>query len=220
MSAQEAVELTAVKSVSVTLDAAELQSYLDALPRLLMEHHTLSVSGELATEVRVKDFYGPGYIQIYGGSGFTMRNVLRISNCSTIMDIHSVEFQEREGHTGSEGMLAVDHSFYVSVDNCGFTGRGASSNAAAVTASHGSRVRMSRAQISALLYSVEAFNNSYLSIDKSSAESPSTFENNLKGAFVSSGGIILLSPGIPDTLGGAANVKLGGIIAKSDGTLL
>lgn len=186
----------------------------------MTESQALSITGELDTEVLVKNFFGPGFIQIYGGNGFSMRNVLRISNCSNIVDIHSLEFQEREGHTGSEGMLAAEHSFYVSVSNCGFTGRGADSNAAAVTASYGSRVRMSRVRIYDLLYSVEAFMNSCLSIDNSSAEETSVFGNNLKGAFVSRGGIILLGSGIPDTLGAVSNVNRGGLIVKSGGTLL
>ena len=47
-----------------------------------------------------------------------------------------------------------------------------------------------------------------------------TGSGNKVGGRVYRGGVLLLSEGTPDLLGGASNSKTGGIIVKSDGTLL
>ena len=215
LSAQEAVELTAVESVSVTLDAAELQAYLDALPRFLTEELVLSVSGELDTEAHVKDFCGPGSIHIYG-NGFEMQNVMSISNCSVAVSINCMDFAAKGGVTDNKYLLDVENCRFVKATLCGFAGQGKGETCGGSRSAFGSNIIFAGCQFSGLASAVLA---AYGSIAAVSGAEPS-YENNARGAYVWHGGIIMLGPGIPDTLGGVSNANQGGLIVKSDGTLL
>ena len=48
----------------VTVPASELQTYLDALPRLLTEDHVITLRGTNSNIVSVKDFYGCGSLTL------------------------------------------------------------------------------------------------------------------------------------------------------------
>lgn len=220
LSAQQTVELSAIPSRRVELAASELQSYIDAMPRLLTEKLILGVTGDLGTAVEVKGFYGPGDLTIVGSGKFTLQNALCIEGCSIFVYIRSIEFQERAGMVGN-GLLTVSRSGYVYAYDCDFTGLGAGSNICGVKAEEGSPVLLGSVKISNCMYAVLAGNTGVLSIDSAGADTPPCeFSGNAEGAYVWNGGIVLLGSGIPDTLGGAANRKFGGIIAKADGTLL
>jgi len=221
LSAQQTVELTEVPSRHVPLAASELQAYINALPRLLTEHLYLEPTGKLDTAVEVNNFYGPGGLTIVGNRGFSMRNALRIQNCSLSVIVHTIEFQER-ADIGSVNAIMVyaERSGQVRIYNCGFTGLGAESVARAVTAQMNSAIQMTRVRISGFYNAVMSDCGSILSIGNSEGENISEFSGNAVGAYVWGGGIVLLGAGIPDLLGGNAHQKFGGIIAKSDGTLL
>ena len=68
----------------VTVPASELQTYLDALPRLLTEHHVITLRGTNSNIVSVKDFYGCGSLTLradkVGDCVFT-KDVI-VGNCS------------------------------------------------------------------------------------------------------------------------------------------
>lgn len=204
----------------VTLAASELQDYLDNLPKLLTEYFDISVTGELNSAVNVENFYGAGSIQIYGGAGFQMKNILSFFNCSVPISIHSIEFQENEKHTGANGLLKISSCNFASIFNCGFSGRGNESLGAALELRDGSVAYARKMRVSGMLYALEAFSSSAIGFYPSSGQNISIFENNINGAYVLSGGMVFLSSGMPDTLGGTANVKVGGIIVKGNGTLL
>ena len=53
----------------VTVPASELQTYLDALPRLLTEHHVITLRGTNSNIVSVKDFYGCGSLTLRADKG-------------------------------------------------------------------------------------------------------------------------------------------------------
>lgn len=213
-------EATAVPIKRVELAAEELQAYLDDLPKLLTGNFDISVSGQLNSAVNAENFYGAGSIQIYGRSDFQMKNMLSFSSCSVPIYIQAVEFHENENHTGANGLLKISSCNFVSIVNCGFSGKGSKSLAAALELRNGSMVSARRIRVSQLLYALEAFECSILGFSSSSGQNISIFENNINGAFVQRGGMVFLAGGIPDTLGGAANTKSGGIIARADGTLL
>ncbi len=218
------VELAEVPSRYVPLAASELQSYINALPRLLTEYLYLEPAGELDTAVEVKDFYGPGRLTIVGNRGFTMRNALRVLDCALPVRVHTIEFQEWAGVIGVSGVSAVmvfaERSGRVEIYNCGFTGLGAKSVTRAAAAQINSSVQMTRVRISGCANAVMSDCGSILSIGASEGENISEFSGNAVGAYVWGGGMVLLGAGIPDLLGGNAHQKLGGIIAKADGTPL
>lgn len=215
------MELAEVPGRNVPLAASELQSYIDALPRLLTANLTLLVSGELNTAVEVNGFYGPGSLTIVSGSGgFTLGGQLHIQNCSAFIYITRMDFQEPAGIVGDNGVISAERCGCVRVFKCGFTGLGEKSGAAAVEALNGTHLNLSSVQVAGFHTAVLAGQGSILSIDASEGENLSEFRNNARGAYAWRGGIVLLSPNIPDTLGGSANLKFGGLIASADGTLL
>ena len=55
---------TGASSCAVTIPAAELQAYLDTLPRLLTEHYVITLSGTASEEVSVNGFYGCGSLML------------------------------------------------------------------------------------------------------------------------------------------------------------
>jgi len=213
------VELTEVPSRHVPLAASELQSYINAMPRLLTEHLYLEPAGKLDTAVEVSNFYGPGGLTIVGNRGFSMRNALHIQNCSLPVMVHTIEFQER-ADMSSPIMVYAERSGQVRIYNCGFTGLGAESVARAAAAQMISAIQMTRVRISGFYNAVMSDCGSILSFGTSEGENISAFSGNAVGAYAWGGGMVLLGAGIPDLLGGNAHQKLGGIIAKADGTLL
>lgn len=217
---RDKIELTETKSRYVELRASELQAYIDALPRFLTEKLSLLVSGELETAVELKHFCGPGLLVVNGKSrgNFTLRNRLFVQNCTVPIHLYNIEFQEREGLTSP--LLYVEDSGCVYCYACDFRGLGAQSRYAAVFVDNGSRVRLGSARISGCFVAAEACRASILSVENGVEDADCEFRDNGTGAYVWENGIILLDPKVPDTLGGSANGKRGGLIAKGNGTLL
>lgn len=217
LSAQKAVELASPVKRTVRLEASGLQNYLDRLPRLLTEYLTLEVSGELSSAVEIRDFYGPGNLTVVSSSGgFTSRGI-RVTHCSVFVYLKNIAFQEREDMTPNDALLDVQHcGHFVQVVYCGFTGLGGAERCIGVQAAYGSRVEMGNCLASGLGVVVQAARGSIITADGDS----SSYEDNAVGAYVWHGGIVLLTSPVPDTLGAPANKKYGGLIAKTDGTLL
>ena len=68
----------------VSISAAELQDYINALPRLLTEHHVITLSGVCTEAIRVENFYGCGSLSLHAvslGDCVLTQNVY-VSNCS------------------------------------------------------------------------------------------------------------------------------------------
>ena len=59
---------TGVPSRAVTIPASELQAYLNSLPRLLTEHHDITLSGTNSDIVYVKDFHGYGSLSFHANN--------------------------------------------------------------------------------------------------------------------------------------------------------
>lgn len=60
------VNATDISTRAVTVAAAELQAYIDALPRLLTEQITVKVTGTLSDSLYIQGFYGSGALTIQG----------------------------------------------------------------------------------------------------------------------------------------------------------
>lgn len=215
MSAQQTVEATTVPSRTVEVEAADLPDYIAGLPRLLTEELVLNVTGELDTEVQIKDFSGPGSIHIYG-SGFEMQNIISISNCSAYVSINYVDLAGKAGVTDNKYLLNVENCRFVRAALCGFAGQGKGETCGGVRSAFGGGIILVGCRFSGLASAVLASSGSIAAV---SGDEPSC-ENNARGAYVWHGGIIMLGPGIPDTLGGVSNANQGGLIVKSGGTLL
>lgn len=131
--------------------------------------------------------------------------------------LKNIAFQEREELTSNDALLDVQHcGNFVQVVYCGFTGLGGAERCIGVQAAYGSRVEMGNCLASGLGVVVQAARGSIITVDGDS----SSYEDNAVGAYVWHGGMVLLTSPVPDTLGAPANKKYGGLIAKTDGTLL
>ena len=214
---RDKVELAEVPSRRVTLAASELQACIDALPRLVAEHLELSVTGELNTKVELRNFYGPGSISIVGSKGFTLRNSLIVSHCRLRVTLHSIDFQEREGMTVNDGLVFAEYCTAVTyVSRCSFTGLGGASKVSGAHAEFGSRIMLSSDKGKGLCNAVSSFTGSSVAVYGEESD----YQDNATGAWSRLGGIVALGNDVLETLGGSANRKNGGLIVKSDGTLL
>lgn len=209
----QSASVSAVPSRSVTLSAGELQAYIDALPRLVAENLTLNVSGELASDVNLAGFYGPGSIILNGRSALTLYGTLNISRCALFLQVQSVAFDgSKKSGTYSQTLTSYSHNVVFS--GCKFNGNG-TGNVVAVNTTGMARLRAYSSEFRNLGIAVSAQDGSIIEVGGSGG----AYEGNAKGASAYSG-IILLSPRVPETLGGAANSNSAGLIVGAGGKLL
>lgn len=208
------VETVRVPSRTVELAASELPAFFNALPRLLTEDLTVRASGTLAAVLDVRDFYGPGSIMIEGpaAGGLAITGSLTVSDCSVGVRLYRVDVA-----AGPEAANAVmlSNSGYVFLHTCRVTGNNACKG---VLATSGTKTYLLDCGIKncQTAASVDSASIMALSNDASSAGG---FSGNTVGARAYRGGVILLAESTPELLGGAANAKGGGLIAKN-GSLL
>ena len=199
---------------AVTVSAENLRAYILSLPRILTEKLTINVTGTATELIWIEGFYGPGSIEIAGVMGSTNLNggVLVLS-CAVMVKIHHCNIGPSSGGT-SHCVQVQNSSGCVFLDECYLNGNGSSRGLAS---SYSATVSFEHGGIKNQQTAVLAGQSSVVSVAIQEADGAS---NNTYGAYVWWGGIILLAYNTPDLLGGASNVKNGGIIAKADGTLL
>lgn len=210
---QKRVNAAAVQSRYVQMEASALQDYLDSLPRLVTEELNICVSGSVDSPVTLSGFYGCGSIMVYGTeeAPFTVQAGMTVSDCSARVTLFRVSFAA----TGlCQNDLTIQNSGPVIVSHCGFTGDG--TNRAAYIGD-GSQAAFLYSSFSNAQYVFLMGGNSIVSCY---GNAEGGFENNTYGALLSGGGILILGGTVPNTLGGAANIKNGGIIVSAPGTLL
>ena len=207
---------TGVSSRTVTLAAAELQGYLNALPRMLTEAITLNVTGTLDSTLSLSGFYGSGSLIIDGGQAFTLSNsntALYVANCRIGVSFYNMTILST---TAGGGLGAADTCYLANnsrIDFIGCTIQGAGYNTG---------VRLRGVCVANLLNCTLTGN--YLALDSADGSDAAVVNavcsENTVGGRVYNGGILLLAGTTPDTLGGSANNKSGGLIVKANGTLL
>lgn len=202
-----------VSSRTVEVTAANLQAYLDALPRLLTEDLTIQISGALNNSLELENFYGCGSLWLRG-SDWTMQSLFRINDCAVKVTIENLNLTATSDMDSNTDLMLVNHSNFVWIYGCTFTGNG---TCLAVRANNASHVSLAACKIKSFGTAVMASGGSVLSVFASSSGS---YSNNSIGAYAYHCGIILLGEGTPNTLGGSSNSKNGGIIADQSGSLL
>ena len=204
LSAQETVEATGVTSREITL-AADLQAYIDALPRLRTEALTIQVNaGHVPRTLKLKSFYGPGFLWIIGRGaegGSVLDDGLVISDCSNRIRIIGFDVRGRSVGTAAQ----VSTSPLAGLENLTADGNsfpnGVSSDGSAVTAVNVTISHFTRAVYGASIFRLLNCGGS----------------DNASGIAVEGGGIVLLSGSTPNLMGGAVNKKWGGIIIDKTG---
>lgn len=208
------VQAVRVPSRSVTVAAAELAAYIAALPRLLTESISITLTnGVCGSRVFLNNFYGSGSITINApdGTACSFPKGIEVRDCKSFIILEGLSVSS-DTASGSQAAIGVSNAIYLDVNKCSIDANGSE-------------------------YAVSAYNGTHLSVRKSEIKNASsaallcgytsvanivscTAENNTAGAYVYHGGIVLLADSTPDTLGGSANKKSGGLILKANGTLL
>ena len=206
---KDKVEATGVTIRDVTLEAADLQAYIDALPRLRTESLIIRVNaGHVPKTLRLENFYGPGFLWIIGqgaDSGSVLDDGIVISSCSNRIRI--IGFDVRGRSVGSAAQ--VSSSPLAGLENLTADGNnfpsgafnGISSDGSAVIAINFTISHFTRAVYGASIFRLSSCGGS----------------DNASGIAVEGGGIVLLSGSTPNLMGGAVNKKWGGIIIDKTG---
>ena len=207
-----------VPSRTVEIELSALQSYLDSLPKLLTDNLTIKVSGTWSGTITIHGFYGSGLLKIMGSEGCTLTGAVHTESCTAVIFLRNIGFQAPQAISGGEfllnSLLYADHSYSLWVEGCSFVGNGAYPG---VVSYISSKVCLADSPISNCAAAVYSCPNAELSVFNNATV---TYSGNTIGAAVYRGGIVLLGENTPDTLGAAANLHSGGIIAKPDGTLI
>lgn len=217
---QKKVMVRSLPYRSVSLSAGELMEYLNSLPRLLTEDLTITVSGTCANKISFSRFYGPGTLTIQSDTlGNAVFNEMAISDCRCHLYIKNLEFHIQETiTTNPEGALVLNGCPDVKLESCSFSDPYHTSSrwqAVGIYTKRNTLCLVDGCTIKNVDVAVVAYHNSIMSINGG------TFSGNANGADVNSCAIIMLNRDVPSTtLGGGSNVKKGGLIVKSDGTLL
>lgn len=190
----------------VSISAAELQDYINSLPRLLTEHHVITLRGTNSNIVSVKDFYGCGSLTLradkVGDCVFT-KDVI-VGNCSIPVIMEGLKW-ELDGTASPETycISCRDSTIYANI--CSFngyakTGRGVVSwgNSSAVLAG---------CALHNLEIAIEASWGGRIGVY---GEDPKTeCSGNAIGIYLRQGGLVLLGDLVPDLLGGTYNERNG-----------
>lgn len=204
---------TSAPSRTVTLTAAELQGYLNALPKMLTENITLNVTGTLDGAISLSGFYGSGSLIIDGGHAFTLSNsnlALYITNCRIQVSFYNMTILSTATSEIVETCY-LESSLRIDFVRCTIQGGG-----------HNTGVRLRGICVTYLQDCTLTGN--YIALDTQDGSTATVINavcsENTTGGRVYNGGILLLAGTTPELLGGTSNSKQGGIIAKADGTLI
>lgn len=200
----------------VYLEAAELQDYLFALPRLMTEHLVIQVSGTLEGELLIENYYGSGSLTLQAATlgdfvvnGFG--NSVRVMNCAVRVNLYRIKFQVRSEVTSYANAVYYNNSVGGVMNTCQFTGNG-TTGSAIVVGGPGVAVALLECPVSGFQNAVRAEYGAMVSVFASSAEA---YTGNTIGALLSRGAVVLLSGAAPSTLGGASNSNNGGVLVRA-----
>lgn len=194
----------------LTLDAAELQAYLNALPRMLTKHLSITVSGTLTEPLVFQNFYGSGSIDLEGGStaSTTLQNGLRVEMCGISIILRRCRISPDT--TGSNAVCVKCRYGNLYLDACAIVGN---SNSRGMDVSFGGRVVADDCSMSGHKTCVLASRGGFVNLNNSAS---GQFSGNTVGAQTWYGGIIVMTSSTPTLLGGSSNDKSGGLIVSGN----
>lgn len=204
---------TSAPSRTVTLTAAELQGYLNALPKMLTENITLNVTGTLDGLV-LAGFYGSGSLTIDGENALTISGgdaAVYLSGCAAPITLQNLTVASTQTSGSVAASCYVAGCQRVTFSSCAFTGQGYDF---AIRCRSVGRCAADSCTFTGNYSALSSEEGSFAHVVDAAAS------GNTIGGRVYNGGILLLAGTTPELLGGTSNGKRGGIIAKADGTLI
>lgn len=201
---------TGAPSRAVTVAAADLAAYVAALPRILGENLTITVTGgTLSTTLNINFFTGPGRLTIQAVSGETVMlagGVQIVDNGILVILIGMTV----SGLTSNKDNVYIYCAKHVILSGCICVGDSTSSTGLEVT--QGSCALAIDCEFTNHKGAVQSAHTSQVSLRNC------TGRNNTVGVSVAGGCTYLY--GTPELLGGSSNYHESGLIVKTDGTLL
>lgn len=207
------VNAASIPSRTVTVAAEDLQDYLDNLPKLLTESLTINVGSGTISKLTISGFYGSGSLTINGNNALVLENsgtALACANCQIQVNINNMTIHSTRATGGIEYLSRINGCRAIYFNGCTLTGT-PSFSAAIITAT--SNLVITNCDFRGQYYTIVLQGNASATIKNCTAS------NNTGGIWVN-GGIAILVGTTPDLMGGSMNRKDGGIIVKSNGTLL
>ena len=208
---REKIFAVSAPAKGITLAASELSAYINALPRLLTESITITVTaGTAAQTLDLSNFYGSGRLRLIADGNVTLAGGV----CSYFNRIENVleGFSITSGPSYEKSTVYAYDTAVLYLVNCTLTASDGIDNA--IQADMHSNVAANGCSITGYYRAVLAAALSLVDLIDCTAS------GNTLGVHLYRGGIVLLCGSTPNTLGGNANSKNGGIIVKADGTLL
>ena len=197
---------------SVTLAPTELFDYIKALPRMLTENLTITLTAGTVTEaITMEGFYGGGrlIIQAADGADVQFSNYVYIRFCKAV-SFSGLKFTGGKVYNDAH---VVAYTSFVWFSGCSFDAE-SDPTASGLDVTNGSLVFLENGSFTNCKSAVTVIGSSVITLANTSGS------GNEVGVYIWNGGIAILYGSTPELLGGAANVKDGGLIVKKDGTLL
>lgn len=208
----DGVAAKSIGSVSKSLNASELQAYLNSLPRLLTDNYDITLTGTCSEIVYLKGFYGCGRITLravnLGDCVFTKD--ISIENCSIPVEMEKLKWTLDDEATSNTYCIDCVNS-NMRANDCSFNGYVAASETKTgngVNLLYNSSVSLANCAFHNLGIAVHTYFGGYINV--SSGENlESDYSGNQVGIYLYYGGLALLGNYVPDTLGGIYNEKNG-----------
>lgn len=207
----DGVAAKSIGSVSKSLNASELQTYLNSLPRLLTDNYDITLTGTCSEIVYLKGFYGCGRITLravnLGDCVFTKD--ISIENCSIPVEMEKLKWTLDDEATSNTYCIDCINS-NMRANGCSFNGYDAASETKAgngVNLLYNSSVSLLNCAFHNLAIAAHTFLGGYINVIGENPESD--YSGNGAGIYLYQGGLALLGNSVPDTLGGTYNEKNG-----------
>lgn len=217
------VQASSVGSVSKSLNASELQAYLNSLPRLLTENHVITLNGTYSQVVNIVGFYGCGSITLRAEAvgDCVFHNQVNVTNCVIPIVFQKIKWQEPVEILGSGQSYVAVSSAQVFLDNCVLIGSKAGENnqrPQGVNAQRFGALYTENCVFKTLTACAQTYFGGY--IELLTSQDGTLFEDNYMGVSTYYGGIILLTNKTPDTPGSTWNSRNGGLLVGANGKVL
>lgn len=214
----DAISTKNIGSVSKSLNASELQAYLDSLPRLLTENHVITLNGTHSQIVYIKDFYGCGSIILraanLGDCVFTKN--IEITNCHVPVNMEKLKW-ELNAESPSTNACIICSGSTVKAQECSVTGYVSSSGekiGRGVTTLEQGSVTLLSCAFHNLDIVLNTFQSGFIGI---AGGKETDYSGNNIGVYTYWGGLVMLSDDMPLKIGGSYNTRnTGGAIIQGN----
>lgn len=218
----DGVAAKSIGSVSKSLNASELQAYLDSLPRLLTENHVITLNGTHSQAINIEGFYGCGSITLRAEAvgDCVLHHWVNVTNCAIPVVLQKIKWQEPVEILGAGQSYVTVSSARVFLDNCVLIGSngGEGQHPGGASAQRFGTLYAADCVFKTLAFCAQTYLGGY--VELLTLQEGTLFEDNYAGVSVYYGGIILLTGKTPDTPGSTWNNRNGGLLVGANGKVL